>query len=91
MTRKEIRWQQRFQNLKKAYQQLKAGVEQKTLGFEFPNFQSAWEALALVTTAHSPDKQLEAQQAVKDLMYSEDSAPRRFSNRTQFIIGQAGT
>jgi len=30
MAEKDIRWRQRFQNLKKAYQQLKAGVEQKS-------------------------------------------------------------
>jgi len=30
MTKKDIRWRQRFQNLEKAYHQLKAGVDQKS-------------------------------------------------------------
>ena len=41
---------------------LEAHVETEILGFDFPNFCSAWEALALVTTAHlPPDQQQETQ------------------------------
>ena len=70
---------------------IKAEVETEIFGFDFPSFSSAWEVLALVTTAHlPPDRQREAQRAVMDVMYPHDSAPRHFRNLTQFIIGRAG-
>ena len=69
---------------------IEAEVETESLGFDFPNFAAAWEALALVTTAHLPvDQQEEAQRAVKDLMYPHGAAPRHFTNLTQFILGRA--
>ena len=52
-------------------------VEDEILGFNFPNFSSAWEALALVTTAHLPvDQQKEAQRTVRDVMYPNYFFPR---------------
>jgi hypothetical protein len=51
---------------------IKARVETEMLGFDFPDFDSAWTALAGVTTAH-----LRARRG-----------PRHFRNLTQFIIGQ---
>ena len=69
---------------------IEAHVEAETLGFEFPDFASAWEALAGVTTAGLPPaRQREAQQAVKDAMYPEGDGPRNFRNRTQFVVGRA--
>lgn len=70
---------------------IEAHVETEMLGFDFPNFTSAWDALAGVTTAHlPPEQQKEAQQAVMDAMYADGDAPRHFGNLTQFIIGQTG-
>ena len=69
---------------------IEAKVETDTLGFEFPDFISAWEVLAGVTTADLPvERQEEAQKAVIDAMYSHCDAPRYFKNLTQFIIGRA--
>lgn len=66
-----------------------ARVEVQTLGFDFPSFASAWNALAGVTTAQlSPKRQQEAKVAVLSAMYPDGDAPRHFSNATQFIIGQ---
>lgn len=69
---------------------LEARVETKILGFEFPSFQSAWEALAGVTTAHlPPERQQEAKEAVMAAMYPHGDGPRHFRNLTQFVMGQA--
>jgi hypothetical protein len=69
---------------------IEARVETGAIAFEFPDFASAWQALAGVTTAHLPaERQGEAQQAVKDLMYPRGDRPRHFRNLTQFIIGRA--
>lgn len=66
-----------------------AHVEPQVLSFEFPDFHSAWTALAGVTTAHLPlDQQQAAQQAVRDEMYPDGDGSRRFENLTQFIVGQ---
>ena len=69
---------------------MEAHVESEILGFDFPDFPSAWTALAGVTTAHlSPDEQQEARGAVMDAMYPRGNAPRHFGNLTRFIIGRA--
>lgn len=66
-----------------------AHVETQVLGFDFPEFHSAWTALAGVTTAHLPsEQQRAAKQAVRDEMYTDGDGPRRFANLTQFIVGQ---
>ncbi len=58
------------------------------LGFDFPDFHSAWTALAGATTAHlPPDQQQAAQRAVQQEMYPHGDGPRHFDNLTQFIIG----
>jgi SAM-dependent methyltransferase len=68
-----------------------ARVETETLGFDFPDFLSAWKALAGVTTAHLPaERQQEAQRAVMGVMYPRGDGPRHFRNLTQFIVGRAG-
>src|SRR5262245_16723720 len=68
---------------------IEARVETQTLGFDFPNFASAWDALAGVTTAQLPEeRRQEAKQAVMAAMYPGGDGPRRFRNVTKFIIGQ---
>lgn len=70
---------------------IEARVETETLGFDFANFDSAWDALAGVTTAHlPPERQAEAKAAVMAAMYPHGDGPRHFRNATQFIIGRAG-
>jgi SAM-dependent methyltransferase len=65
-----------------------AYVERETLGFEFADFTSAWDALAGVTTAHLvPERQQEAKNAVRAAMYPDGEGPRHFRNVTQFIMG----
>lgn len=69
---------------------IQAQVKQQQLGFEFDNFESAWEVLAGVTTAQlAREVQEEAKNAVRDLMWKEADGPRHFRNTTQFILGSA--
>jgi SAM-dependent methyltransferase len=65
-----------------------AHVEREMLGFDFPDFATAWNTLARVTTTQlSPDRRHEAQQAVFRLMWPDGDGPRHFRNVTQFIVG----
>jgi hypothetical protein len=67
---------------------ISARVETETLGFEFPDFTSAWDTLAGVTTAElPPGRQREAKDAVMATMYPDGDGPRHFRNVTQFIVG----
>lgn len=66
-----------------------AQVEVDVLGFEFPNFELAWEVLAGVTTAQlPPQRREEARTAVRKTMWAEPDTPRHFRNATQFIVGR---
>ena len=68
---------------------IEAHVETETLGFDFPDFASAWNTLAGVTTAQlPPERQREARDAVMVVMYPDGDGPRHFRNETQFIIGR---
>ena len=68
---------------------IKARVDTETLGFDFDDFASAWHTLASVTTAHlAPERQQEAKEAVRAVMYPDGDGPRHFRNVTQFIIGE---
>lgn len=68
---------------------VEARVETETLGFDFPDFASAWHALAGVTTAPLPEeRRQEAKNAVKAVMYPNGDGPRQFRNRTQFVVGR---
>ena len=68
---------------------IEAIVETATLGFDFDDFSSAWDALAGVTTAQlAPERQQEAKKAVMALMYPKGDGPRHFRNVTQFMIGR---
>jgi len=66
-----------------------ARVETETLGFDFPDFASAWDVLAGVTTAQLIPEQCEkARAAALAAMWPEGDGPRHFWNVTQFIVGQ---
>jgi SAM-dependent methyltransferase len=67
---------------------VKAQVETERLGFEFSDFESAWEVLAGVTTANlEPEVQEQARNAVRQLMWNDTGESRYFQNTTQFIVG----
>lgn len=69
---------------------IQARVETETLGFDFPDFTSAWDTLAGVTTAQlPPERQQDAKHAVMVAMYPKGDGPRHFQNVTQFIVGRA--
>jgi len=69
---------------------IQAQVERQQLGFDFDDFESAWEVLAGVTTAKlPPDVREEAKNAVRELMWKDIEKSRYFHNTTQFIVGQA--
>ena len=66
---------------------LEADVEVEVTTFEFPDFESAWEVLAGVTTA-SLDSALQerAKSAVRELMWPEADEPLEFRNATQYVV-----
>jgi hypothetical protein len=67
---------------------IRARVESETLGFDFPDFTSAWVTLAGVTTAQLPHgRQREAKEAVMAAMYPNGDGPRHFRNTTHFVVG----
>jgi SAM-dependent methyltransferase len=64
-------------------------VETEELGFDFDDFQSAWEVLAGVTTAQlPPERRREAREAVQAVMWPHGRGPRHFRNVTQFLVGR---
>jgi SAM-dependent methyltransferase len=66
-----------------------ADVETEELGFDFPDFELAWEVLAGVTTAQlAPERRQEAKEAVQAVMWPRGQGPRHFRNVTQFLIGR---
>ena len=67
---------------------VEARVETECLGFEFSDFESAWDVLAGVTTANlEPEVQEQARSAVRELMWKDIGESRYFQNTTQFIVG----
>ncbi len=69
---------------------IRSQVETERLGFEFSDFESAWDVLAGVTTAKlTPEVQEQAKNAVRDLMWNDGERSRYFQNTTQFIVGRA--
>lgn len=69
-----------------------AHVETDVLGFDFDNFQSAWDIFAGVTTAAlAPERRDEAKAAVRTAMWPNGDGPRHFRNLTQFILGTRTT
>jgi SAM-dependent methyltransferase len=66
-----------------------ARVEMEELGFDFPDFELAWEVLAGVTTAQlPPERRQEAKKAVQATMWPEGLGPKHFRNVTQFLVGR---
>jgi SAM-dependent methyltransferase len=66
-----------------------ARVETEELGFDFPEFELAWEVLAGVTTAQlPPERRQEAKEAVQAIMWPQGRGPRHFRNVTQFLVGR---
>ena len=66
-----------------------ANVESEELGFDFDDFELAWEVLAGVTTAKlAPGKRQEAKAAVQAAMWPEGRGPRHFRNVTQYLVGR---
>ncbi len=64
-------------------------VETEELGFDFPDFESAWEVLAGVTTARLPaERRQAAKEAVQAAMWPRGRGPRHFRNVTQFLVGR---
>jgi len=69
---------------------IEARVERQQFGFDFDDFESAWDVLAGVTTARlAPEVQEEAKRAVRDVMWKRSDQPLHFRNMTQFIVGRA--
>ena len=68
---------------------IQAHVETEVVVFDFPDFASAWQILAGVTTAQLPREQQEqSKAAVLAAMWSEDDGRREFRNLTQFFVGE---
>jgi SAM-dependent methyltransferase len=66
-----------------------ADVDTDLLGFDFDDFESAWNVLAGVTTAKlGPERRDEAKAAVQKAMWPHGDRPRHFRNATHFIVGQ---
>ncbi|MGH3476654.1 MAG: class I SAM-dependent methyltransferase [Nocardioidaceae bacterium] len=67
---------------------IQAQVETEVLGFDFDDFDSAWDALAGVTVGQlPPERQGEAKAAVREAMWPDPAASRRFRNTVQYIVG----
>lgn len=65
-----------------------ARVEDEDLGFEFPDFDAAWDTLAGVTTIGlSAERRREAKDAVRAAMHA-GAGPLRFRNLVRFLIGR---
>ena len=63
-------------------------VETEALGFDFHDFELAWEVLAGVTTAQlPPERRQEAKEAVQAVMWPRGRGSRHFRNVTQFLVG----
>jgi len=68
---------------------IQARVETESIVFDFPDFGSAWEILARVTTAQlPPDQREQAKAAVLAAMWPDGDGPRIFRNLTHFIVGE---
>lgn len=66
---------------------LSARVEVETTSFQFADFETAWNALAGVTTAAlDPSVLDQAKSAVRERMWGAKNEPREFRNETQFIL-----
>ena len=63
--------------------------ETEALSFDFPDFASAWDVLAGVTTsALEAGRREDAKAAVRAAMWPDGDGPRHFRNLTQFLVGR---
>jgi len=70
---------------------IQAHVEAEAFGFDFNDFESAWDVFADVTAAElAPERRQEAKEAVLAAMYPDGDGPRHFRNVAQFIVGIRG-
>jgi hypothetical protein len=68
---------------------IESRVETEGLGFDFADFELAWEVLAGVTTAQlPPERRQEAKEAVQAAMWPHGRGAKHFRNVTQFIVGR---
>jgi SAM-dependent methyltransferase len=66
-----------------------AEVTSEIVGFDFPDFETAWQTLAGVTAARLPaERQQAARAALVAAMYPSGPGPRHFRNLTHFISGR---
>jgi SAM-dependent methyltransferase len=72
-----------------AHAGINAHTEAEELGFDFDEFELAWEVLAGVTTAQlAPERRQEAKEAVQASMWPHGDGSRHFRNTTQFLVGR---
>jgi SAM-dependent methyltransferase len=63
-------------------------VETEELGFDFHDFDLAWDVLAGVTTAQlAPERRQDAKEAVQAVMWPQGHGAKHFRNMTQFLVG----
>jgi SAM-dependent methyltransferase len=68
---------------------IEAEVHTEVVGFDFDDFESAWNVLAGVTAAQlRPERREEAKTAVRNLMWPHGDGRRHFRNTTHFIVGR---
>lgn len=68
---------------------VEAEVHTEIQGFDFDDFDSAWNVFGGVTAAQlTPERREEAKAAVRDLMWPHGDGRRHFRNTTQFIVGR---
>jgi SAM-dependent methyltransferase len=71
-----------------AHAGISAHVETESPGFDFPDFATAWDVLASVTTAGlSSERRHQAREAVFRLMWPQGEGPRHFRNLAKFVVG----
>lgn len=70
---------------------IEADVQAEVQGFDFDDFESAWNVLVAVTTSQlEPERREEAKAAVRKVMWPHGDGRRRFRNTNQFIVGRLG-
>lgn len=68
---------------------VRTNVDTEVTGFDFADFESAWDALASVAAANlSGEQEREARAALHAAMWPNGDGPRHFSNLTHFICGE---
>jgi SAM-dependent methyltransferase len=69
-------------------QGIHCAVDTAVIGFDFEDFDNAWNVLAAVTAAHlPPDREQEARHAAFTQMWPDGDGPRHFDNLVLFLTG----